>query len=141
MPEDLAGALEIKGGRIIDTTDESYFEALSGKPRDGLNPSFCLYDEAATSRDREQIEVITSALGSRQGACVMYITTASRYLHTAWRDKRAGFISALRAGRLPDRMFGMLYAIDEGDRPEDTSAKHTQPVSYTHLTLPTKRIV
>lgn len=119
LPEEMAGALEIKGGQIIDTTDESYFEALTGKPRDGLNPSFVLFDEAAVSRDREQIEVLTSGLGSRQGACVLFITTASKYLHTAWRDKRAGYISALRAGFLPDRVFGLLYCIDEGDDPAD----------------------
>ena len=119
MPDDLAGSLEVKGSRIVDVEDGSFFEPLSGNPRDGLNPSFVLYDEAATSRDREQIEVVTSAMGSRQGACTLFITTAGRYLTTAWRDKRAGFISALRSGRLPDRMFGLLYAVDPGDDPAD----------------------
>ena len=54
---------------------------------------------------------------------------------------------ARRATRLSPKALLRLRQklIDEGlyteDRPEDTLGNRIRPVSYTHLTLPTKRIV
>ena len=119
MPEDIVADVKIDHARIEDTSDGSYLVALSGNPHDGTNPSFVLYDECAAVTKRDQVEVLTDAFGARQGAGIVFITTASRHRNTIWREKRAAYISHLKRGELPDRTFGLLYCIDETDKPED----------------------
>lgn len=121
MPDDLVQDVKIDHRRIEDTTDGSYLVALSGNPHDGTNPSFVLYDECAAVTRREQVEVLTDAFGARQGAGIVFATTASKHRNTIWREKRAAYASSLKRGELPDRTFGLLYCIDEEDKPGDES--------------------
>ena len=87
---------------------------------DGLNPNFALVDEAAAIADREVIEALLTALGSRDGGWMLYITTAQASMSTSYREKRDALEARLRSGDVTmlEQMFGVIYALDPPSNPE-----------------------
>ena len=87
---------------------------------DGLNPNFALVDEAAAIADREVIEALLTALGSRDGGWMLYITTAQASMSTSYREKRDALEARLRSGdrAMLEQMFGVIYALDPPSNPE-----------------------
>lgn len=89
------------------------------KGYDGLNPSLLVVDEAAAVTDRNMIEVMTSGMGARKCPLTYYITTASFTKDTEFYEKYLYAKSVLDGEIQDDRIFAMLYELDEGDDFED----------------------
>ena len=91
--------------------------ASESKTLDGLNPSLAIVDEAAAILDRGVIDAITTAIGARKSALVLYITTAQTSQSTAYYEKRSAALSMLRGIVEMDRTFAAIYELDDDDDP------------------------
>ena len=93
----------------------SFYKPLGrdSKSLDGLNPSMCIYDEAAAYSDRNVVEVMTSATGARDNFLHLFITTAQFSRTTVYFENRL-YLTDILEGRIKDdRWFGMLYELDD----------------------------
>ena len=102
---------------LSNQTKWSFYKPLGrdSKSLDGLNPSFCIYDEAAAYGDRNVVEVMTSATGARKNFTHLFITTAQFSKTTIYYENRL-YLADILEGRIDnDRWFGMIYTLDEGD--------------------------
>ena len=91
------------------------------KSLDGLNPSFCIFDEAAAYSDRNLVEVMTSATGARDNFTHLFITTAQFSRTTVYFENRLYLIDILEGRITDDKWFGMLYCLDEEEEWLDES--------------------
>ena len=101
----------------------SFYKPLGrdSKSLDGLNPSMCIYDEAAAYSDRNLVEVMTSATGARDNFLHLFITTAQFSRTTVYYENRL-YLADILEGRLDDeRWFGMLYELDHENEWTDES--------------------
>ena len=85
------------------------------KSLDGLNPTLCIYDEAAAYSDRNLVEVMTSATGARDNFMHLFITTAQFSRTTIYYENRMHMANILSGKIEGDRWFGMIYTLDDGD--------------------------
>ena len=107
---------------IVNYENWSKYVAL-GRDKDthdGLNPSMNIFDEAAAYKDRNTVDVMTSATGSRAGNFVhLFITTAQFDKTTVYYDNRSYLVNLLDKKFDDDRWFGVIYTLDEGDEYTD----------------------
>jgi|TARA_B110000908_G_scaffold123473_2_gene144816 phage terminase large subunit-like protein len=89
--------------------------ARDSKSLDGLNPSLVIIDEAGAIEDRNIIGVMTSAVGARLSPLIIYITTAYFSKVTSYYEKRSYAESILKGRLSDDRIFAMIYTLDEQD--------------------------
>ena len=113
----VADQFMIVTNQITNKKTWSKYKALSKDSHrlDGLNPTVCIFDEAAAVEDRNLFGVMTTAVGARDNYLMLYITTAQFNRSTSYYEKRVRLLDIIR-----------------GDIEDDIT-----PVSYTHLTLPT----
>lgn len=100
---------------------ESVYEPLAANADnlDGKNPSVVLVDELHAHKDREVWDVMISALGARLQPLINAITTAGFILDGICVEIRTYLVKVLRGEVVDDRMFGVIYTVDEGDDPYD----------------------
>lgn len=100
---------------------ESVYEPLAANAEnlDGKNPSVVLVDELHAHKDRDVWDVMKSALGARLHPLINAITTAGFILDGICVEIRTYLVKVLRGEIIDDRMFGVIYTIDEGDDPYD----------------------
>ncbi len=108
---------------ISNQSTRSFYKPLSkeSKSLDGLNPSLCIYDEAAAYSDRNLVEVMESATGARDNFLHLFITTAQFSRTTIYYENRNHMVDILKGTVENERWFGTLYALDEGDDWTDDS--------------------
>jgi len=118
------------GGKLSQTISSikcddrfSFFKPLArdSKSLDGLNPSLVIIDEAGAIEDRNVVDVMTSAVGARLSPLIVYITTAYFSKTTAYYDKRSYAQGVLEGKFDDDRIFAMIYALDNDDDWKDES--------------------
>ena len=112
---------KIVTNQISNKDKWSFYKPLGrdSKSLDGLNPSMCIYDEAAAYSDRNLVEVMTSATGARDNFLHLFITTAQFSRTTVYYENRLYLIDILEERVDNDRWFGMVYTLDEGDDWQD----------------------
>ncbi len=120
LPDSLKNKFKLDATKIEMIEDLSNFNTLSGniKALDGLNPSFCVMDEVAGIKKREQLDLIFSAQGGRANYINLMITTAytnkgTRFFEILELTKR--ILSGEATEETADAYFGMIYELDEGD--------------------------
>ena len=91
------------------------FVGRDSKTQDGFNPSLVVADEAAAITDRNAIEVMLSGMGNRVSPMLIYITTAQFTRETKYYEERTYLKDVLEGRVQDDSIFGMIYALDEGD--------------------------
>ncbi|MBN3004504.1 terminase large subunit [Chromobacterium alkanivorans] len=98
---------------------ESVYEPLAANAEslDGKNPYVVLVDELHAHKTREVWDVMKSALGARLHPLINAITTAGFILDGICVEIRTYLVKVLRGEVVDDRMFGVIYTIDEGDDP------------------------
>ena len=115
-----------KEGIFYDPTNSSivtHANDLSSK--DGLNPYAAVFDEIHEFKDFRLLNLVKPKMIKRQQPLFLYLTTAG-YVNEGPLDHYYRlFGSALEPGKLPievsDRLFGLIYELDEDDDIEDTS--------------------
>lgn len=85
------------------------------KTQDGLNMSGIIIDELHAWRDRLLWDVVTTASRSRAQPLWMRTTTAGFDKQTLWWDLRSTAVDVLEGKRNDDRLFALIYTIDDDD--------------------------
>ena len=113
----VADQFKIVTNQITNKKTWSRYKALSKDSHrlDGLNPTVCIFDEAAAVEDRNVFGVMTSAVGARENHLMLYITTAQFNRSTAYYEKRGLLREVLKGDVEHERMFGVIYTLDDDD--------------------------
>jgi len=85
---------------------------------DALNPHFVLVDEYHAHRDNSMLEVMESALGSREQPLIYIITTAGFDKNSAcYQEEHTLAIQVLERSiePVPETFFCLIYSLDEDD--------------------------
>ena len=114
---DVKASFKIVTNQITNTGRFCFYKPLGrdSKSLDGLNPSLCIYDEAAAYSDRNLVEVMTSATGARDNFLHLFITTAQFSKTTIYYENRQYMIDILEGRVENDRWFGVIYTLDDDD--------------------------
>ena len=114
---DVKASFKIVTNQITNTARFCFYKPLGrdSKSLDGLNPSLCIYDEAAAYSDRNLVEVMTSATGARDNFLHLFITTAQFSKTTIYYENRQYMIDILEGRVENDRWFGVIYTLDDDD--------------------------
>ncbi|WP_213838797.1 terminase large subunit [Enterobacter hormaechei] len=95
--------------------DGSLFAPIAGKPGDGDSPHCAIIDEYHEHDTDHMYEAMTLGMGARSQPLTLIITTAGTSLESPCYDKDKQVKEKLN-GHVPnDRLFGLIYELDEGD--------------------------
>ena len=107
-------------------SDLAEFSALAkdSGTLDGPNPHRLLIDEAAAITNRDIIEKMQTAMGSRLSPMSIYTTTPQSDTNTVYYETREHFRYGLEgalSAEYIERMFGLIYAMEKDDDIYDQS--------------------
>lgn len=97
----------------------SFFRPMIGKPKDGANPSYSILDELHEAKTSEMYDTIKTGMGARQQPLMSVITTAGFDLSGICYKRREESIKMLEGIIEDDRLFSVIYTIDDKDKWED----------------------
>ena len=93
----------------------SRFEPVIGKPGDGSSPSCAIIDEFHEHQSDDLISTMRTGMGARRNPLLFIITTAGSDRSSPCYQRHLD-VKQLLDGRLQDdRLFGIIYTIDEKD--------------------------
>lgn len=97
----------------------SFFRPMIGKPKDGQNPSYTILDELHEAPSSEMYDTIKTGMGARQQPLMSVITTAGFDLSGICYKRRDESIKMLQGTITDDRLFSVIYTIDQDDKWEN----------------------
>ncbi|HAT2340111.1 TPA: terminase large subunit [Citrobacter freundii] len=95
--------------------DGSVFAPVVGDPGDGDSPSCAIIDEYHEHKTDRLYQAMTTGMGARSQPLTLIITTAGSDLESPCYDKDKEVKEALDEITPNDRLFGMIYELDQGD--------------------------
>ncbi|EKI6056735.1 terminase large subunit [Salmonella enterica] len=95
--------------------DGSVFAPIAGKPGDGDSPHCSIIDEYHEHDTDHMYEAMTLGMGARSQPLTLIITTAGVSLESPCHDKDKEVKEALSGIIQNERLFGLIYELDEGD--------------------------
>jgi len=93
----------------------SRFEPVIGSPGDGASPSCALIDEYHEHQRDDLYDTMTTGMGSREQPLTLIVTTAGTNLAGPCYFKRAEVCKILEGVEQDERIFALIYTIDEAD--------------------------
>ncbi|AJQ86097.1 terminase large subunit [Xanthomonas oryzae pv. oryzicola] len=109
-------------GPMFVMEDMSKFEPMIGKPGDGSSPHAALVDEYHEHDTDHMVDAMQTGMGAREQPLLSIITTAGSNLGGPCYEKRRDVIRILRREVVDETVFGIIYALDEGDRWDDPAS-------------------
>lgn len=109
-------------GNLYRERDMSKFQTLIGKPGDGASPHCAIIDEYHEHDTDDMVDTMQTGMGSREQPLLAIITTAGSNLSGPCYQKRADIIRILEGTVEDDRIFGIIFGVDEGDKWDDESS-------------------
>lgn len=110
-----AFGVEVMAKSISVPENGGRFEPIIGKPGDGATPSCAIVDEYHEHRTDDLFDTMLSGMASREQPLMWVITTAGSDVAGPCYALRSDVVNML-AGTVPnDRLFGIIYTIDEND--------------------------
>ncbi|KTQ49540.1 terminase large subunit [Enterobacter cancerogenus] len=95
--------------------DGSLFAPIAGKHGDGDSPHCAIIDEYHEHDTDHMYEAMTLGMGARSQPLTLIITTAGTSLESPCYDKDKQ-VKEMLNGHVPnERLFGLIYELDEGD--------------------------
>lgn len=120
---DMRSALgvDVQAHRLVVLDSASKLEPLSaeGSTLDGLNVHCAIIDELHAHKRRDVYDVIDTARGSREQSLLFCITTAGTDRSGICYERRNHACQVLDGAVVDERLFGIIYTLDEGDNPLD----------------------
>ncbi|MFN3375231.1 MAG: terminase large subunit [Burkholderiaceae bacterium] len=104
---------------VAHTASKAAPLAAEGSTLDGLNVHFALLDELHAHKTRAVYDVIDTARGAREQSLLWTITTAGTDRSGICYERRTHVTKILDRVIHDERVFGIIYTIDEGDDPFD----------------------
>lgn len=105
---------------VAHTSSKAAPLAAEGSTLDGLNVHFALLDELHAHKTRAVYDVIDTARGAREQSLLWTITTAGTDRSGICYERRTHVTKILDGVVRDDRVFGVIYTLDDGDDPFDT---------------------
>jgi phage terminase large subunit-like protein len=93
----------------------SRFEPVIGKPGDGASPSCAIVDEYHEHKSDELFDTMLTGMGARENPLMLVITTAGSDRSGPCYQLQVDVQDVLRGKREDERLFGIVYTIDEKD--------------------------
>ena len=107
--------IRVNASNLNRPADEGRFEPLIGNPGDGSSPSCAIVDEYHEHQNDQLYTTMLTGMGARRQPLMFIITTAGYNIAGPCFEKRREVIEMLE-GTLPnERLFGIIYTINEGD--------------------------
>ena len=106
---------------IFQRRTASAFKPLSSdaKSLDGMNVTVAICDEIGSHRTAEVFEALKSAMGKRAQPFLLSISTATGNTSGIGRVIWDDVLRVLRGDLTDDRLFGIIYSVDDADDPWD----------------------
>ena len=95
--------------------DGSVFAPMAGKPGDGDSPHCAIIDEYHEHDTDHRYEAMTMGMGARTQPLTLIITPAGSSLESPCYDKDKEVKEAISGIVRNERIFGMIYELDDGD--------------------------
>lgn len=128
--------LEPNAKSIINTNDLSRFVPIIGNPGDGASPSCGIADEFHEHKTSDLVDTLETGMGAREQPLLLHITTAGSDMGGPCYQKRIDVISILKGTVEDDRIFGVIYTIDEDDEWDTVDAQIKANPNYGISVLP-----
>jgi phage terminase large subunit-like protein len=122
--------IEANAKSITRLARGSFFQPIIGNPGDGAGPSFAIADEFHEHPDSDQVDTMITGMGARDQPLMAYITTAGTDMGGPCYTKRDDTIKILNGTVDDERIFGIIYGIDEGDQWDTTEALQKANPNY-----------
>lgn len=104
---------------VAHTSSKAAPLAAEGSTLDGLNVHFALLDELHAHKTRAVYDVIDTARGAREQSLLWTITTAGTDRSGICYERRTHVTYILNKVKVDDRVFGIIFTLDDGDDPFD----------------------
>lgn len=104
---------------VLDTASKLESLAAEGSTLDGLNVHCAIVDEVHAHKRRDLYDVLDTARGSREQSLLWLITTAGYDLAGIGYERRTHAVKVLKKVFTDDRLFAIIFTLDEGDNPLD----------------------
>jgi len=115
--------IEVNAKTLSIIKNGSRFEPVIGKPGDGSSPSCGIADEFHEHDTSDLIDTFATGMGARDNPMLLMITTAGSDMGGPCYAKRDDLIKILNGTVQDDRIFGIIYTIDEGDQWDTVEAQ------------------
>lgn len=110
-----AFGVQVNASNICIAENGSRFEPVIGKPGDGASPSCALIDEYHEHPDDTLYDTMKTGMGAREQPLLFVITTAGEDIAGPCYAARSAAIDVLAGTVENDRLFAIIYTIDDGD--------------------------
>ena len=107
--------IEVNASKLLRLEDFARFEPLIGKPGDGASPSCAIVDEFHEHDTPDLYDTMMTGMGAREQPLMLVITTAGVNIAGPCYEKRVEVQRMLDGSVSADRLFGVIYTLDEGD--------------------------
>lgn len=121
---------------VAHTASKAAPLAAEGSTLDGLNVHFALLDELHAHKTRSVYDVIDTARGAREQSLLGTITTAGTDRSGICYERRTHLTKVLEGVIRDDRVFGVIYTIDDNDDPFDPAVWAKANPNYGVSVLP-----
>lgn len=108
--------IEVNAKTLIRMDTGSRFQPVIGDPGDGASPSCGIADEYHEHKDDSLVSTFLTGMGARTQPLMLIITTAGADMGGPCYEKRDDVIKILKGTVIDDRIFGIIYTIDEDDQ-------------------------
>lgn len=107
--------LEVNASNLLRLEDYAKFEPLIGNPGDGSSPHCAIVDEYHEHKSSDLFDTMQTGMGAREQPLMLVITTAGANIGGPCYEKRLEVQKVLSGVFDDDRLFGLIYTLDEGD--------------------------
>jgi phage terminase large subunit-like protein len=107
--------VEVHAKTMTVLSTGSRFEPVIGKPGDGASPSLSITDEYHEHPDSTQYDTMVTGMGARRQPLALVITTAGDNIAGPCYALRERVQKMLQGIQADDRLWGIIYTIDEAD--------------------------
>lgn len=107
--------IEVNAASLVLPEDYSRFEPVIGSPGDGASPSCAIVDEFHEHATAALYDTMITGMGARDQPLMFVITTAGDNIEGPCYEMRRRVIDMLEGNQPDDRLFGIIYTLDEGD--------------------------
>lgn len=115
--------LEVNAKTLNVLETGSRFEPVIGNPGDGASPSCGIADEFHEHRAADLVDTFVTGMGAREQPVMLQITTAGSDMGGPCYEKRMDVIKVLDGTFDDDRLFGIIYTLDEDDEWDTVEAQ------------------
>jgi len=140
--EELSKMLKVYRNSIYFPEKNSAYNVLSAEAysKEGLNPTFVMFDEMHAQPNRDLFDVMSLAMGARGSlATMLAITTAGTKSDSTGQDSIAynlyNYGKQISTGEIEDDSFFMAWWEDDGDHRSEKTWRRANP-GYADLNAP-----